>query len=318
MLGLFENTLTLVNCVCDNCNQFFSRELELPFGRDSIFGIFYRGYVGLLNDERFNRTMRHSRERLETLLYHPDYFLIHVNLSLHETNGFQAKIADQFSILNSTKGKRINYRVEQLPHRSYLDSIGLSIHKDRFLFLGGMEDRIEKNNDLNNQLKQKGIKLILGSTLHRPNGLSLNTPLQFASVIDDAIIRTIAKIGFNYLAYFFDTSFILSEHFDEIRNYIRHGQKAGYDLVMMEYHEVKNNLKNLKKEMFGHHKIALFQANSKIIATITLFNRIVFNVTLTNSYPLWRPDLNRTNIFDILNRKITSTLSSKKSTSRIT
>lgn len=315
MLGLFENTMTLVDLVCGDCNQFFSKKIELHFGRDSIFGIFYRGYVGLLNDTDFSRSIKHSRKRLETILYHPTYAFLHVNINLHDTNAFQAQIADQFSILNSTKGNRINYRAEKLPHRSYLDSIGLPIQSDRFLFLGSIEEDDKKTIKLNEILKQNDIKLTLGQTKHQPDKLPSDGPLQFASVIDDAIIRTVAKIAFNYLAYFFEPNFILVEHFDEIRNYIRYGLKTDHNLVMMEYHEVREHLHNLQKEMFGQHKIALLQDNSKIIATITLFNRTTFKITLTTSYQFWRTDLNRSNTFHILSKKITGSAVTKKTAS---
>lgn len=312
MLGLFENTMTLVDLVCGDCNQFFSKKIELHFGRDSIFGIFYRGYVGLLNDTDFSRSIKHSRKRLETILYHSTYAFLHVNINLHDTSAFQAQIADQFSILNSTKGNRINYRAEKLPHRSYLDSIGLPVHRDRFLFLGSIEEDNKKTIKLNRILQQNDITLTLGQTKHQPDKLPSDGPLQFASVIDDAIIRTVAKIAFNYLAYFFEPSFILDEQFDEIRNYVLYGRKTIHDLVIMEYREIREHLQNLQKEMFGHHRISLHQDRNTIIATITLFNRTEFKVILTNCDKLYRPDINKSNTFNILDKKTTGSSLAKK------
>lgn len=304
MLGKFENNLTLIGMVCQECNQFFSKDIELALGRDSIYGILYRGLVGLLNNKKFNKAVKHQRKYMAPLLYHTDYGHLHIDLSLNKETVFKAEIANQFSILNSTKGRRVNIRVDQLPPFSQLDSIGLPPKKGRFMFLGKTNEKHDYE-ELSRILKLCNINLTLGQEILLADQLPEQGPLLFSSMINDTIIRAVAKIGFNYLAYRIGSSLSLNESFNEIRNYVLNGVNTNHKLVVLSHKELRYNVQNLKPEIFGLHNIQILQEGHSIYALITLFNHAVFEVLLSNSFKTYSPSLNGHSTFHILDKSIT-------------
>src|SRR5260221_13010754 len=69
-LGLFGiDTMTLIDLVCRECNQYFGDNLELHLGKDSVFGILYRTIAGVIDYQRFQKTICHKRTRIEPLIH---------------------------------------------------------------------------------------------------------------------------------------------------------------------------------------------------------------------------------------------------------
>lgn len=222
MLGLFgKDTMTLTHEVCSACNKLFSEKLELTFGRDSVYGILYRSIAGILHNEK---SLWHKRQKLTLEVYSPDYGKTLVNLYPDDKHLFKVRIADQFTLLNSTKGIQVNYPKNQLPYREQLESLGLPMRPASITFLGPEctpTEFSEKTNEIREALRRAGIKPKSNwVSANRLPSLPDNAPLMFSSQIDDIIIRTIAKIAFNYFIYNFGYQISISDSFDNIRNYV--------------------------------------------------------------------------------------------------
>ena len=306
MLGLFgKDTMTLVNIVCPECNKFFSEELELPFGRDSVYGILYRSIAGILHNEK---SLRHKRQKLTLEVYSPAYGKTLVNLYPDDEHLFKVRIADQFTLLNSTKGVQVNYPKKQLPCRERLESLGLPMRPASITFLGPectLTEFSEKANEIRKILRRAGIK----PTSHWVSANSFpslhnNAALMFSSKIDDIIIRTVAKIAFNYFVYNFGYKIAISDSFDTIRNYVLYGLKADYNIVGLAHKSVCAHTSSLSKEQFGHHILSIFQDGPRIIADIILFNRDSFQVVISNNYPVLSNVFFSKHKFDILKNEI--------------
>ena len=50
-------------------------------------------------------------------------------------------------------------------------------------------------------------------------------------MIDESIVRAVAKIAFNYLAYWQGSEFMLEPDFNRTREFIRYGVKPQYPLI---------------------------------------------------------------------------------------
>jgi len=62
--GKFEQNLTLIGVVCDDCNQFFGNELETPFARDTPDGL-DRFILGGKNPDDYKSMGRRSSMRFQ-------------------------------------------------------------------------------------------------------------------------------------------------------------------------------------------------------------------------------------------------------------
>ena len=125
-----ENNKTLKNCVCKDCNEYFGKYHDLILLRDSILGILFRVITGIISPDKFKITINHRKQRIEPFCIHPDYGKLLVDLNFLEGH----VISDQVGVMNSTKGRRIPFRLAQLPHRNSLEAMGLKPTKGYILF----------------------------------------------------------------------------------------------------------------------------------------------------------------------------------------
>ncbi|HDO7855532.1 TPA: hypothetical protein P5J11_002815, partial [Legionella pneumophila] len=308
MLGMFENNMTLKDIVCANCNKFFSKNTELLFGRDSVYGILYRSIVGLFKENEFKTSIHYPRKKLAFKINHSEYGQTLVDIQLSKQNLFEVRLAEQFILLNSTKGVSVHYPVNQLPHKTVLDSLGLPVHASNVNYIGpkfSPEEWDLKRNMIGQKLKVSGF-----NKSPAPKTISFRPPLQqdsqllFSSLIDEDIIRVIAKIGFNYFAKIFGAELSNKDYFNNIRHFIRYGIKSGHSLVMMNKKIINENVNSLTSENFNHHTVVVFQNDHKILARVTLFNRDVFDILLTDSYPFLGNFIKSGHCFYLLTKQI--------------
>lgn len=312
MLGMFENNMTLKDIVCANCNKFFSKNTELLFGRDSVYGILYRSIVGLFKENEFKKSIHYPRKKLAFKINHSEYGQTLVDIQLNKQNLFEVRLAEQFILLNSTKGMSVHYPINQLPHKAIMDSLGLPVHASNVNYVGPIfspEEWDLKRYMISQKLKASGF-----NNSPAPKTISFLPPLQqdsqllFSSLIDEDIIRVIAKIGFNYFAKIFGAELSNKDYFNNIRHFIRYGIKPGYSLVMMNKKIINENVTSLTSENFNHHSIVIFQNDHKILAKVTLFNRDVFDILLTDSYPFWGNFIKSGHSFYLLTKQIQKTI----------
>ena len=306
MLGTFgSKTMTLVDCVCIECNTHFANTLELHLGRDSIFGILYRTIFSNVKADNFRRSMCHKRKRLEPSVYHEDHGYLLVDLQLNDANNFDVVIANQIMILNSTKGVRINFRVAQLPDKNIIESFGLKPVAGYINFLSGGSVNVEKAHEINTALKQARINIHIEPNQFANCRLSDgDNSVYFKSVVDENIQRALAKIAFNYFVHQYGGCLALSDSFDEIRNFIRYGLKSDQYLMTLTNAPIKANLLHIQREKYSTHVITVYQnVNRHIVAQVSLFNDIRCEVVLSRAYPLVSFKMVG-HVFDVLGKKV--------------
>lgn len=307
MLGHFENNMTLKNVVCKNCNNYFSK-LELSLGRDSVYGILYRSMAGLFNDTDFKVAVQHPRKKLALKVNHPEYGYVLVDLDLNTKNLFSVRLTDQFIFLNSTNGVAVNYPIYQIPHKSFLDAIGLPMHPPKFSFLGPEVSPFEMQTKIltiRKILKQKDIiRNMKGNKISRQPPLDQNSPLLFSSYIDEDIIRIIAKISFNYFTKIFGREIANKSYFNDVRHFILYGLKTSYQLVSMDKFPINEKVHTIDKNNFDRHHILIYQEGHRILSKVILFNRDIFRVILTQEYPLLAAGLKSGHTFSLTNKTI--------------
>lgn len=304
--GRFKGGLTLLNSVCRQCNNYFSRELELFLARDSLWGLMRFRY-GLKAFEA-DKWIYSSRVRL--VLDDP---------GLGDWNGAIVEVVPPRNRSESNpeiilvpqvafkkKGENIwkNFPIDQI--RSQEDLLAQNFDLTKCKLVGNSESDIEK---VKEKLSQLGIDTSLLKELsdEKSNPAMLGRlRVSVSSRIDAIILRSVAKIAFNYLAKIQGTDFIIRQQFDNMRDFIRYGKNQDKGLVTVVVVPLLRDKKYPHKRMRAHIIIIRWgdQSLSRIIGQVSLFNYLTFNMVLCSSSPgIIRP-LNCGHFYNLANNEV--------------
>ncbi len=123
--------------------------------------------------------------------------------------------------------------------------------------------------------------------------------------IDDRIMRGVAKIAFNYLAFWQEGEFVLHKDFDIIRKFILNGEKPDYPLVRIIDKPILGDEPVVGKRRLGHMITTNWAADGvSIISQVSLFNWMTYNICLAREFSGERRDIKKGNFFDFNSNNI--------------
>jgi hypothetical protein len=208
------NNMVLHRAVCDDCNGYFGRTIELHLGRDTIEGAF-RFQHGILSEGDF--IGRRVRLRIAT-----DHawagLIVRPKPPKVKDRRVDYEPVTQVGFRDKTTGRRFYFELWELPSKAELERDGFDAAKD-IIYYGETPQALE---ELLHALAQRGIT-ITNPKEYEAQGTN-PTPVEGEVTIDPVICRGIAKIAFNYLTYTQGVDFVLSVDFDAIRRFIRYGE----------------------------------------------------------------------------------------------
>ena len=113
------------------------------------------------------------------------------------------------------------------------------------------------------------------------------------------MMRAVAKIGFNYLAYWQGADFVLHKDFDVIRKFILSGDKTDFPLVRIEQNSVLRDEPIEGKRRTGHI-VTIGWANDgvSIIAQVSLMNWVKYVICLARSFSGEQRDIKKGHFFN--------------------
>lgn len=278
--GKFKNNFT-VFCVCEDCNQWFGDNLENSFGRNSgeailrlLFGVKPSGEAHQVGGARVEMILDEENElkgaRVCFTASEDGRLITRAPVQVgfrpagaKETSWFLESQLTAENVLpfagspNMTIGREeADYiRVEQK-----LREIGLS--REETIWIRPDEDQI------------------LTQTL-----VCVNYQL------DPDVFRTIAKIGFNYLAYHAGAEFALLPEFDGFRRFVRYGEGEQSDFITMSTKPLLHDEKLFGgKQTRGHLVTVEWHPRKPApIGSVKLFNDIHYHLRFAKSMgALWR------------------------------
>lgn len=298
-LGKFKNNLTLIHCVCIECNKYFGENLDFFLARDSIEAL---------------RRLTHGVKPLKEI---QDLHLERLSLRLAQEGEW--------------KGVRMQLRVEG-------GELGVEAMPQVGLAKKGVHDRIYlTEQELENPATElppgwdpdAGINVIAPSeavaerlvTLLAKRGITgqrrVDLPwaeaergriwVEITSRIDGIIRRSVAKIAFNYMAKMSGADFVLHQDFNVTRSFIRHGVLPGYPLVVTSQRPILADDHPTRRQTEGH-LITLNWTPSRrsVVGQVSLFNEITYIVSLARNFSgVWRP-IRSGHHFDVSRRRITA------------
>lgn len=292
--GRFKKSMTLKNTVCSECNSYFSKYLENDLGRDSIYGVMDRSRAGVIDIPDFINKKKHKKKLSDAYILHDQYGILLVDLVncvQSVQTQFAVNIASQLIVMNSTKGLKVNFRIDHRLNRRFLEDIGLypkAGYLDIYFPYTTAVDEYEKAMPI---FKQAGIHIkIPKSHLFQISMGKTAKDLHFHSVINQKILRAFSKVAFNYFAHEYGKPAALSNYFDSIRSYIRSGTYVGYQVVRPINQNIYYHGQVSGSSGIGH--IVVIQQNMQrdISVLVSFFNSHLYEIKLCRSYPFLIPE----------------------------
>lgn len=170
--------------------------------------------------------------------------------------------------------------------------------------VGGEERDRER---LVERLRAVGIGFVAEGTFAGPVLHDGKLQVQVVAQVDAIVLRTIAKIAFNYVACQHGAEFVLRADFDDVRRYIRYGTKPSWGPIMRVSDRPILFDDGVRFRQTNGHLITLDwdPAGTGLIAQVSLFNWSKFEVTICRYYSgIWHDSLRTGHHFDLKNRKI--------------
>lgn len=175
------------------------------------------------------------------------------------------------------------YPLWEIPFKEKLDEAIYDIDNSRGLIILGcnLEDAKER-------LDKRGFAINFNEDIY--NSLNQSDGDILCKVewsINETIKRGIAKIAFNYLAYWQGAEFVFNEKFDNIRNFIRWANKPDHPTFEMDDKPILADEPWGGKSRLGHI-ITLNWASddNSIVAQVSLFNMIRYRISLAKDFTI--------------------------------
>jgi hypothetical protein len=299
--GSFVNSPTL-DCVCDECNGYFGRTIELATFRDSLEAVL----------RLFHRTKPAKEgvrelgsKRIVTTLGGDDRNWNGCHATWTEEDG--ELVVDLVPQVGFPRLDGAGWRfVTEETLRNSEEPLPTDVDRNRLLLISQSQEMGER---LIAVLTRRGISFKeRGPSGGPPPSVGGLAPTDLRTRIDDEILCCMAKIAFNYLAWTQHADFVLLPTFNPIRAFIRHWTIAPYPLVAVRHKPILSNDTGETLLTDGHMVTASWTDNSRnIVGQVSPFNALTYAVSLARDFEgaAWRP-LRTGHHFDYTTGKITT------------
>jgi hypothetical protein len=280
--GKFGSATPTLDCVCDPCNNFFGRELDQAFARDSWEGI-TRYKKGLKSRER------RSLKRLRLTLTEGEGMGGFGGVILGGVDGTTGQLLPpppQFHIRNKKTGKFDVFLKDDIK-KLKLDEETYGIKNTMELGICGHET---EHQGVIDELRKIGINYRERSR-SQPSFLQgkkendkIALPVTITGTIDSVIKRALVKILMNFGAYYIGPNEVLKTEWNKVRNFVRFDTEAplgrmttkpfwGEETETMRF---RDDSFNLLIENQGHNVVGKLQA----------YNLYTYDFILVENYNL--------------------------------
>jgi len=218
--GTFGTETPTLDCVCDECNNFFGRTIDQAFARDSWEGV-TRYKQGIQSSED------RPQKRLDFRLGDEPEMGMFSGAKLAGVDSKTGRIQlplTQFQILNKKTDKYDVFEFSQLKD--------LELPEDTYGIVGTRKTKLfaptdEEYNKLIEELKKIGIDSSKNEKFRAPfiqgkkEDEQISIPVEVVGTIDSTIKRAIVKILLNFTAKYIGADEVLKPEWDKARNYVR-------------------------------------------------------------------------------------------------
>lgn len=301
LLGQFQDNWTL-DCVCDECNQFFGERLEVHFGRDST--------------EALHRLQHGIKRPSEST----DLPYKRVTLVVEQEGPFRGARAtigpDAGDGIQPIPLAQVGFRRPGEPRFQWLLESELTDEKLTPFKNSTWEVRLIGPTDadqerLGAKIRALGINLKRQTTEHvQIHDKNSEVTVVTEATLDIPIQRAIAKIAMNFAAHIAGPPFVRHASFDRARGFIRFGLRPGFQVVAPCDTPILADDSVSFRQTKGH-LIVIGWERSAVVVRFSPFNFITYRVVLCPVFAgLWR-DLGVGFLFDYETHQIRPLISTR-------
>jgi hypothetical protein len=293
--GTFPDNPVLRDLVCNACNNYFSRDLELRLGRDSAEGL-ERFRNGLASPKKRasigpHIDVRYRGGRLDGAILEWQMGADGRMLQVHPV--------PQIGVSASPDGPFEWHRVGELPSGDALRERGFKIESTYFLSGGLSKEEVVRHvQGLGHKLVEQPAECDAGVDA---DGM---VPLMISGTIDPIIMRAVAKIAFNYFAFHYP-SIASMDQFNSIRRYIRYGEHPPANPVSLFQASILGGVPEDRQLLAHVVTVAWDGSTERVVAQISLFSWVQYRVVLTaDAFAIAPLCIDSGHLFDPLNRQV--------------
>lgn len=284
--GKFNNNITLniknnsklKEVVCDDCNDYFGKDIEMSLARDTFEGM-ARFEHAVKKPHEFKSPGKKSRLRIKVDEEGPLKGSFAYREYSKMAGGIIFKPVPQVGFKKNTVETSYEYfPLDEIPDKEYLEN-NFDLKAKKSIVVLGADIGVAKN-----RLAEKSI-LFNSEGEFSPSAENSDFGCEVTSQIDQTIFRAIAKIAFNYLTYWTGPDFVVREPFHSVRQYIRFGNKESYPFVVIVEKAILGDEPVEGTRRVGH-LITLDWSKNKlsIVSQVSLFNLMTYSVLLAKDY----------------------------------
>jgi hypothetical protein len=295
--GKYENNLTLNSLVCDQCNQFFGDNLEIDLARDTFEGL-SRFDHGVKEPSEFKSMGKRSRLTLKVSEGHFEGAFVYLQYS-PDINDIIIRPIQQIGFRHPESGKFTYYPIADIPTKSELDAERYQLDDVNSVIALGLDA-----SEADKILTSNGIQLTWGDAQGLPPEPGA-WDVQVEGVVDVTLVRALAKISFNFLAYHEGDEFVTQADFDPIRRFIRYGEiPEFYPVSVRERPILGDELASQVRRLAHLVTINWSDNRQSIVSMISLFNIATYSIALARDYQGSAASLGYGSLFDPINNLI--------------
>ncbi len=290
--GRFQNNFTLLRLVCDACNQWFGDNLDLALARDTFEGQ-SRVDFGIIEAQEFKPAGRRSRIRVKIAegelagaYAYRDYSVIDKCVTL--------KPVPQVGFRITKSARYVYFPIDQLPDCQKLELLGLDVEHPEAIKAFNVDAA-----QLSDEFARRGIPFrCTGGGV--PTADASPFLCEVEGLIDLSIQRGAAKIAFNYLAYCEGGDFVRQACFDQIRKFVRYGDRPSYPLVIAKDEAILADEGVEGQRRLGHLITINWASDGfSIVAQVSLCNWLKYSICLARDYRGERQEIARGHFFNL-------------------
>ncbi len=271
--GRFKNNWTL-DCVCDQCNHYFSRELELSFARDGAEG-YFRLQTGLKPAEGSRQLL--NRRLLATIQEPGPYFGAHsIFKPDSEGKAIEPIPKPQVGFKRETDAEITWVLEEDLSRETVAPYLGPGVH---VRIVASRDEIVER---LTERIRALGVNFIKQGTFQEPiTNPDKSVWLEIGFRVDETALRAAAKIAFNYAALTLGPDVVRASDFDTARQFVRLGKSTGKPPVRVTRRPILAGDKATDRQTQGHLiSLEWVEDWSAIVCRVSLFNVLTYEVVV--------------------------------------
>jgi hypothetical protein len=294
--GKFESNFTLHGVVCDECNHILGNELELALGRDT-----FEGHARFKHGLKKPADFKPFRDKRVTFkLTEGPFAGCHAYTEYSEETGkIHAVPVPQVGFLIAS-GNYEYFPNTEIPTQDELEKRGFDGSNPKSIVSLCMDPDEAKR-----VLAEKGIAFNIKGVAS-PDVPREDIGVEMSLTIDDIVWRAVAKIAFNYLAYFQGCEFALHPAFDVIRRFIRYGERPDYPLIQVTDEAILGDEPIEGERRLGNLVTTDIAIDGvSICAQVSLLNALTYRVALAVELPDAPPvGIRRGHFFNLGNHRI--------------